>query len=125
MPAQLGRREEAENTVPASAPADQPIESEVLGMTVSSMTDELREQLGLGATAEGLVVRDVVVDSEAYRKGLRAGDLITEAGQEAVASPADLEDRIAEATDAGRKSLLLLVRRDGEPRFVALALDEG
>jgi len=49
--------------------------------------------------------------------------VITEAGQQKVAQPGDLEDRIEEARDAGRKSLLLLVRRAGEPRFVALSVE--
>jgi serine protease Do len=121
----LGRREEAE-AVPASAPAtEEPMEEQVLGMTVSAMTDELREQLALPAGSEGLVVRDVAGDSEAFEKGLRAGDIIAEAGQQAVTTPAELEERIEAARDAGRRSLLLLVRRDGEPRFVALALDQG
>jgi serine protease Do len=122
----LGRREEAE-AVPASAPAteDATEEQEILGMTVSSLTDELREQLALPAGAEGLVVRDVDAESEAFDKGLRAGDIIAEAGQEAVSTPADLDARIEAARDAGRRSLLLLVRREGEPRFVALALDQG
>ena len=62
--------------------------------------------------------------SEAYAKGLREGDVITEAGQQAVATVADLEAQVKEAQDAGRKSLLLLVRRAGDPRFVALPLDE-
>jgi serine protease Do len=121
----LGRREEAE-AVPASAPAtEEPVEEQILGMTVAAMTDELREQLALPSGASGLVVRDVVADSEAFEKGLRAGDIIAEAGQQAVTTPADLEERIEAARDAGRRSLLLLVRRDGEPRFVALALDQG
>ena len=121
----LGRREEAE-AIPASAPAaEDPVEEEILGMTVSSMTDDLREQLALPSSADGLVVRDVNVESEAYDKGLRAGDLIAEAGQQAISTPADLEARIEAARDAGRRSLLLLVRRNGEPRFVALALDQG
>jgi serine protease Do len=59
----------------------------VLGMTVSTMTDELREQLALPSGTEGLVVRDVVADSEAFEKGLRAGDVIAEAGQQAVSTP--------------------------------------
>ena len=62
--------------------------------------------------------------SEAWEKGLRAGDVITEAGQQKVTGIADLEARIDEAKEAGRKSLLLLVRRSGEPRFVALNLSE-
>ncbi|RVT87438.1 DegQ family serine endoprotease [Rhodobacteraceae bacterium CCMM004] len=115
----LGRREEAE-AVPASAPANEPLEDEVLGLTISSLTPELREQLGLSEGQDGLAVMDVAEDSEAYEKGIRSGDVITEAGQQKVASPADLEERIEAAQDAGRKSILLLIRRDGQPRFVAL-----
>ncbi len=119
----LGRREDAERAIPASAPADEPVTGDVLGLSLSAMTDDLRAQLGLGDGAEGLVVQDVAEDSEAFDKGLRAGDLITEAGQEPVATVADLEERIEAARDAGRKSLLLLVRRGGDPRFVALSLE--
>ncbi|WP_413719237.1 DegQ family serine endoprotease [Silicimonas sp. MF1-12-2] len=121
----LGRREDAERPIPASVNSTDPVTGDILGLTVSNMTDELREQLGLSDDAEGLVVADVAEDSEAYEKGLRAGDLITEAGQEKVASVKDLEDRIEEAREAGRKSLLLLVRRDGDPRFVALSLEDS
>ena len=123
----LGRREEAERAIPASAPAteEEPAEREILGLTISPITDELREQLGLGDASEGLVVADIDEDSEAFEKGMRAGDLITEAGQEKVASASDLEDRIDAAKEAGRKSLLLLIRRGGEPRFVALTLEDS
>ena len=121
----LGRREEAEGAVPASVIRDAPAITVFKGVTISTMTDELREQLGLSEDTVGLVVANVAEDSEAFEKGLRAGDLITEAGQEKVASIGDIEERIEAARDAGRKSLLLLVRRDGDPRFVALTLDEG
>ncbi len=120
----LGRRETAEGGVPAkeSETPQAPVEKGVLGLIVTGMTDELRQQLGLPDDAEGLVVKDVDEASQAFEKGLRAGDVITEAGQQKVATVADLEDRIADAKEAGRKSLLLLVRRAGEPRFVALSL---
>jgi len=122
----LGRREEAEGAVPASAETvpDEPVETQILGVTFSSLTDELREQLGLDADATGLVVTEVDEASEAFDKGLRAGDLVTEAGQQKVNAVEDIEDRIAEAREAGRRSLLLLVRRDGDPSFVALGLEE-
>ena len=119
----LGRREDAERVVPANAPADEPIEEEVMGMTLSGLSDELRSDLGLDSDAEGLVVRDIDDTSEAYEKGLRAGDLIAEAGQQKIATPGDLESQIDAAKEAGRKSILLLVRRDGDPRFVALSLE--
>ena len=50
--------------------------------------------------------------------------MITEAGQTKITSIADLEAQIDAAQEAGRKSLFLMVRRAGEPRFVALNLDE-
>jgi serine protease Do len=121
----LGRRETAENAVPVVATPETPeapTEKEVLGLMVSPLTDELREQLELADGSEGLVVKSVDEDTEAYEKGLRAGDVITEAGQQKVAEVADLEGRIEAAKEAGRKSLLLLIRRAGEPRFVALSL---
>ncbi len=120
----LGRRETAEGSLPevAGGTPQAPVEKGVLGLIVTSMTDELRQQLGLPEDAQGLVVKDVDEASQAFEKGLRAGDVITEAGQQKVATVADLEARIADAKEAGRKSLLLLVRRAGEPRFVALSL---
>ncbi|WP_370210707.1 DegQ family serine endoprotease [Roseovarius sp.] len=124
----LGRREEAEGTVPAAQTQDAedpaPVERDVLGLTLSEMSDALRQQLDLKPEANGLVVRDVDPESEAYEKGLRGGDVITEAGQQSLATVEDFETRIEDAKEAGRKSLLLLVRRSGEPRFVALSLDD-
>ncbi len=123
----LGRREEAEGAVPAAAPApdetEEPTTAEILGLTISPLTDELRGQLGAADDLIGLAVTDVDEMSEAYEKGLRAGDVITEAGQQSVESISVLQERISEAREAGRKSLLLLVNRAGDPRFVALGLE--
>ncbi|MDK3071869.1 Do family serine endopeptidase [Sedimentitalea sp. JM2-8] len=123
----LGRREEAEGAVPAAMqdqPGDDVQEKTVLGMTLSILTDEMRRELGVPDNQNGLAVLDVDEASEAFEKGLRAGDVITEAGQQKVGSLDELDDRIAEAKEAGRKSLLLLVRRAGDPRFVALSLTD-
>ena len=86
------------------------------------LTKDMRDKMGLSAGTDGIVITDVDGTSEAFTKGLRAGDVITEAGQQKVAIVKDLQDRIQEAKDAGRKSVLLLIRRDGEPRFVALSV---
>jgi serine protease Do len=122
----LGRREEAEaETMPASAPAPEaPKELETLGLTLAPLDDEMRAKLGLEASAEGLMIVGVDQASEAFTKGLVEGDLITEAGQQKVVRLQDLEDRIKEAKDGGRKSILLLVRRGGDPRFVALSIED-
>jgi len=123
---ELGRREEAEGTVPA-AESEQDSENQsgmkMFGLDIEPLTDEVRSQLELESDAEGLVITDVDELSSAYEKGVRAGDVITEAGQRKVTTIAEFEDRVAEAREAGRKSILLLVRRAGEPRFVALSLE--
>ena len=42
-----------------------------LGITLSNLTDEIREGLGLQADAEGVVVVGVLETSEAFKKGLK------------------------------------------------------
>jgi len=121
----LGRREDAERAVPAAMDGGDPDvkEKKVLGLTLSLLSDDMRSEMGLPDDMQGLLVMAVDESTEAFEKGLRPGDVITEAGQQKVKSFGDLDDRIEEAKEAGRKSLLLLVRRAGEPRFVALGLD--
>lgn len=121
----LGRREDSERSFPASVEApEEPTQQEMLGLTVSTLTDELRGELGLDENAAGLVVLDIDGTSAAFEKGVRAGDLIEEAGQVAVTTIGAFEERIEEARDAGQTSFLLLIRRGEDARFVALPLDE-
>ncbi len=121
----LGRREQAEAaSEPENKPeTEAPVQKDVLGMKLSALTEVLRGQLNVPQGTDGLVVSDIDQASEAYGKGLRAGDLIVEAGQQRLATIADFEARVAEAKEAGRKSLLLLIRREGDPRFVALSVE--
>ncbi|MCT4554375.1 MAG: Do family serine endopeptidase [Pelagimonas sp.] len=123
----LGRREEAEGAVPAAAPAtpEEPSSMDLMGLTLSPLTPEMRAEGDVPDSIEGLAVLDVDETSPAFEKGLRAGDIITEAGQSAVLTLQDLQDRVADAKEAGRKFILLLVRRGGDPRFVALSLEDG
>lgn len=123
----LGRREDAERSEQAEnggSVEPETSEKELLGLTIGRLTDEMRGELNVDADVEGLVILSVEETSEAFEKGLRAGDVITEAGQQVVGDIAALEQRIQEVKDAGRKSLLLLVRRNGDPRFVALNLED-
>ena len=99
-----------------------PAARDVLGMSVSSIDDGLRQQFSLPDSVSGLIVTRVEMGTDAFAKGMREGDIIAEVGQEPVASAKDLQDRIDAAEQAGRNSILLLVRRDGQPRFVALTL---
>ncbi|NBD30126.1 MAG: Do family serine endopeptidase [Alphaproteobacteria bacterium] len=120
----LGRRETA---AAAAFPQDEPemngpASTNMLGMTLSEITEDMADELGVAA-GQGLVITEIEADSEAAAKGLLAGDVITEANQSKVTSIDEFEARVEEAQDAGRKSILMLIRRGGEPRFVALSLE--
>jgi serine protease Do len=117
----LGLREEGGGTTAAPARPAEP--ARALGMELAPLTDAMRSEMSLSPNVEGLVVRAVDPGSDADTKGIRAGDIITEAGQQPVATVADLNTRITEARDAGRRTVLVMVRRGDDPRFVALALD--
>jgi serine protease Do len=126
----LGRREDAEGESTPGADPEEGVDPEgpetasILGLTVTPLTDDMREEFDADEATNGLAVVEVDETSEAFEKGLRKGDVITEAGQQSIATISDLEDRVTEARDAGRKSLLLLVRRAGDPRFVAIGIEE-
>ena len=121
----VGRLEEND---PASASAENATSEhpvEALGLVVARPNDELRKEYELDEEAlerGGLVIVGVAPGSDAEEKGLEAGDLIIEADQAAVGGPKDLEERIAAVREAGRRSVLLLVNRGGEDRFVAVLL---
>jgi serine protease Do len=104
-------------------PAEPPGTVKTLGLSLANLTPDLRKRFSLSGDSAGVVVIDVAKDSAASQKGMRAGDVIVEVAQEDVKTPADISEKIAAAKKAGRKSVLLLVDRQGDLRFVALRID--
>ncbi|MBM3519903.1 MAG: Do family serine endopeptidase [Alphaproteobacteria bacterium] len=97
----------------------------VLGMTVSSLTDELRAKYSVDGEVKGAIVTGVDPDGAAAAKGLAAGDVISEAGEKPVVGAADIKARVEEAEKAGKNAVLLLIAKGGkasETRFIALKL---
>jgi serine protease Do len=96
-----------------------------LGLTMSNITPELKEKFSLSNESKGVVVVEVAKDSPAAEKGLKPGDVIMEAAQQEIKSAGQVASRIDDARKLGRKSILLLVERQGDLRFVALRLDQS
>jgi serine protease Do len=96
----------------------------ISGMTLSTITEKIRTEMELEPSIDGLLVSNVEVDSDAAAKGIRNGDIITKSGQKSILVPMDLRDEIDRALESGRKSILLLIYRDGSRRFIALTLKE-
>ena len=115
----------AETGAKTPAPKSEADTVKALGMTLSDVTPALKEKFSLGDDAKGVVVVDVAKDSPGAEKGLRPGDVIMEAAQEEVKNANQVVGKVADAKKSGRKSILLLVERQGDLRFVALRIDQS
>jgi len=84
-----------------------------LGINITTITPRLARRYGF-QTEEGILITNVRQFSEAYRKGLRVGDIILEANREKVKTDRDFRN-IVNKLDSG-DTLVLLIRRerDGE-----------
>jgi len=65
----------------------------------------------------------VVEGSVAQERGIRPGDVIVEVAQTEVAQPAQVQDKVREQRTQGRRSVLIMVERGGEQRFVGLPVE--
>lgn len=91
-----------------------------LGIIVSMVDDELRAQFELAEDASGIVILEIMEGGPADEQPLQAGDLILEVNQNEVGSPPELQAQINEAKSDDQKSVLLLINRQGDPRFVGV-----
>jgi serine protease Do len=124
----VGELKEEPQTAAAQAkpaPADTAGAVSVLGLSLANLSPDLRERFALAENAAGVVVINVDAKSQAAEKGMHAGDVIVEVAQEEVKSASQIGDLVASAKTAGRKSVLLLIDRQGDLRFVALKLDQS
>ena len=98
--------------------------SALIGLGLAPLTDELRTKHKLGKDTKGVIVLEVDPASPAAEKGIKAGDVIVEAAQDAVTSIDDINKSIDKVKKAGRKAVLLrLEDGKGDLRFVAVPVE--
>ena len=95
-----------------------------VGISISTVTDQLRKRFNLKKSSKGVVVVGIVKEGVAAEKGIKIGDLILEVSQVQVRSPSDFENQIKKARLSNRKSILLLIEGPSGLRFVALRLSK-
>ncbi len=116
----LARLDETAAPAEAEAPSKAPVDIPSLGLAILPLTDDMRSQRKIANDVHGVMIVAVEENGPAAEKDVRAGDVIVEVNQDPVASPADVEREIAAAVTAKRKSVLMLLNREGELRFVAI-----
>ena len=95
---------------------------ESLGLSLKELTPALREEFEIADSTNGVIVSDVESGSEAADKSLLPGDVIVEMNQQALSDPKKAKEIAEQAVENSRASVLLLVNRNGDVRFVALRL---
>ncbi len=108
-----------------SAPAADSAAHRLLGVQLSALTDDVRQQLGIGDDVKGVVIMDVIEGSPAARQGLQQGDIIEQVARHRVTSPAEVDHLVAQAAAKDRSSVLLLVNRQGNELFLAVKVGKA
>ena len=112
---------EAETETEEQPPAPETERDDLLGLSISPLTDELRDRYNIGKAIEGVVITAVEPNSPAAQKNIKPGDVIIEVTQERVKQPQDVKSRLLAVKKSGRRSVLLLLSdAKGELRFVAV-----
>ena len=119
--AKLAEDQVAANDNQPEAPAAPAADSvETLGLTLASLTPDLRQQFGIAETINGVVVTSVADDGPAAKRGLQPGDVIEQVGSAPVATPQQVASLAKAARAENRDAVLLLVNRQGDEIFVAV-----
>jgi len=115
---------------PVSPPEDEAAEvptpqglRDLVGFDVAPLDEARRSQFGLAPEADGVVVTEVAGGSDADRKGVIPGLVVTEVNQKQVATVDELNSLVDEAREAGRPAVLFKVTDPaGTSRFIAVRL---
>ena len=119
----LGRLE----TVQVSENDSEDIDQKMLyfaGMSLSSINDDLRKRFDIADKVKGVLVTEVKENSAARLRGISAGDVIEKIDQVEVESPSTLIKIVDDAKSRKKSSVLLLVKRGMDGRFIAIPLKQ-
>ncbi|NGP75556.1 DegQ family serine endoprotease [Balneolaceae bacterium YR4-1] len=110
-----------EQTASSTQEPDRNLE-EQLGFRAQNLTPDLAERLGLESAQDGVVVTAISRGSNAYRQGLREGDVITSVSRNTVENMSDFNREIKRISDSGDDVVLLRILRGGVNQFIAFEL---
>jgi serine protease Do len=123
----LGRLEDGEKAQQAAVktpgPEQKSVTRRLLGLELSSLSEDLRKRFKVKENVKGVVIVSVEQNSPLRDQRVQPGDVIVEVTGESISSPADLQKRIDALKKEGKKTaLLLLSSGEGEQRFVPVAI---
>jgi serine protease Do len=95
------------------------------GVQLTALTGAVRRKLDLSDDTHGVVILSLAGDSVLAREGLRRADIIEQVEQQDVGKPSEVDHLIRQARARGRATVLFLVSRGGNERYLAVkAVDD-
>ncbi len=95
-------------------------DDKILGLGLSDLREKIREKFAIDDSVLGALILDIESDSLAASKPLIAGDVIVAVNQTPVKNVKEVVGLIKKAIANKRKSVLLLINRDGVNLFMAI-----
>jgi len=104
-----------------------PVNIKPLGLSLATVTPDLRARFKLDDEVNGVVVTNVDEGGAAADKRIRPGDIIRKIGPEhaSVTKPSQVKSHVDKARENKMKSIIILVERGGNTRFVGLKLEKS
>jgi serine protease Do len=93
-----------------------------LGFRVQDLTPNIAQKLGLSQNQDGVIVAQISQQSEAYRQGLRQGDIITEVDRQPVENTGDFKQAISSLMGENKDVVLLRIIRGETSQLIAFEL---
>ncbi len=109
-------QQDRSNRLRRPVPAPEPGTSGKLGVSIQDLNPQIARQLGLPASATGVVVTQVQPDSPAAEAGIQRGDVVEEVNRQPVKSASDFRNAVTQST----KSVLLLIHRDDKTIYAVV-----
>ena len=105
--------------MPDTAPAAEVLPSGILG---SDITPETISQYALKPDTTGVIVTDVLPNSDASRKGIKLGDIIVKLDKRDIPNATAFNDYVSEARRENNRPVLLAIQGSDAIHFVAVKL---
>lgn len=117
----LGERDN--DAIASVAPEKAESMEEKLGFTVTNLDSNIRRQLDLESSADGVIVNRIKESSNAYERGLRRGDVITSVKNTKIETEKEFYDELENLEKKGDEVVLLKIIRNNGNQFIAFELE--
>ncbi len=93
-----------------------------LGVSLNSLSDQLADYFGVQS---GTLVSEVDEDSPAAKAGIKAGDIITQVGDEKITDAGDVREIISDMKDGEKTTITIVRNKQNQTLTVAPEIDKS